>query len=84
MGVEPRLCLEKSAESFSPTDGFDFLDRGTRHDSVRYVMVFEMRERAFDLVDLEGASDALPRLALPTRLPNARSPFDTRKTGDRP
>src|ERR1700688_775313 len=42
-------------------DGLNFLDRGARHRHVRDVMIFEMLEQTFDMIDLERASDALVR-----------------------
>ena len=37
----------------------DLLDGRARHDRVGHVVIVEMRENAFNMVDLEGATDAL-------------------------
>ena len=44
-------------------DGFYFVDGRTRYGSVRDVMVFEMIEDAFNVVDFERAPDTLLFLA---------------------
>src|SRR5215472_13587021 len=50
------------APSHPLTDDFYLLNGSTRHSHVSNVMVFQMHENAFNMVDLEGTPNALPSI----------------------
>ena len=49
------------------TNDLDFLDERLRYEGVVHVMVSQMHEHTFDVIDRAGTPDALPNLAEPNR-----------------